>query len=582
MPKKKTNEEFTEELNKVNPNIELLEEYKGIDTKIKFKCKICGSVFIKTPYSIVKRKQGCKECSRNNMRIKMSKTNKQFLEELKQTNLNIKPIEEYKGTDTKIKFKCLDCGNIWETTPYSILRAKYGCPKCACKLNRENVKYTDEEFKDILKIVNGNIEVLDEYKNIRTKIKFKCKVCNNEWYALPDNVLNLRQSCPKCAGNTLKTQDEFLNEVEEINPDIEVLGKYINTKTKIKIKCKTCGNVWEVIPANILYNKSIICRNCVPNGSLMEIDLANNINNILNNLDEKSEEPLLYRNRKFEDLRNPNYKLELDIYIPEYNLGIEFDGLHWHSEEILKNKKTQLQKREFFEKNYNIRVIFVREDEWVNNKDIVLSRIKNILHIKEENDKTLYARNLIIGEDIRTNIKDIFLDRYHIQGKDIATLKYGLYTKDGKLVSVMTFVKNRMIGKIDNEKRIIELSRFASRTNINVVGGFSKLLKYAEKQLKELGYELIKTYADRRWSSDTNNVYIKNGFTLTGITEPNYVYFKGNTIYSRQSFQKKKLKEKFPEVYEDELTEFEIANLAGYNRYYDCGNLVYYKEIAKP
>ena len=575
--RKKTDEEFREELKQKRPDVIQIDKYINAKTEISVKCKKCGNIFKASPNGLLGNVRRCKVCGLEKQLKSSRKTNEEFIKELSEINPNIEPIEEYINAKTKIKVKCKVCNHIWSVRPSSLVNSGKGCPKCA-----GTIRKTGNDIVKLIENSNRSIEILTIPENTHSKIKIKCKICNHIWEANVSNIIYLKQGCPKCANNIKKTTEEFQREISEINNDILLIDEYINTKTKIKVKCKKCGNIFSITPYSVIEKQFIRCNNCNPLGSNLEIDLADNINNILNNLDEKSEEPLLYRNRKFEDLRNPNYKLELDIYIPKYNLGIEFDGLYWHSEEILKNRKTQLQKREFFEKNYNIRVIFVREDEWVNNKDIVISRIKNILHIKEENDKILYARNLIIGEDIRTNIKDIFLDRYHIQGKDIATLKYGLYTKDGKLVSVMTFVKNRMIGKIDNEKRIIELSRFASRTNINIVGGFSKLLKYAEKQLKEMGYDLIKTYADRRWSSDNNNVYLKNGFTLTGITEPNYIYFKGTTIYSRQSFQKKKLKEKFPEVYEDELTEFEIANLAGYNRYYDCGNLVYYKEIAKP
>jgi len=52
---------------------------------------------------------------------------------------------------------------------------------------------------------------------------------------------------------------------------------------------------------------------------------------------------------------------EIDIYIPEYNLAIEFNGLYWHSE-IYKDKNYHLNKTEECLKN-NIQLIHIFEDE---------------------------------------------------------------------------------------------------------------------------------------------------------------------------------------------------------------------------
>jgi hypothetical protein len=111
-----------------------------------------------------------------------------------------------------------------------------------------------------------------------------------------------------------------------------------------------------------------------------------------------------------------------------------------------------------------------------------------------------------------------------------------------------------------------ELIRFSSKLNTTVVGGFSKLLKYFIKTYNPIN---ILTYCDR--SISTGNVYIKNDFTLIGITSPNYFYFNQLTVYSREQFQKHKLKNKLP-VFNDVLTEVENMKLNGYLRFFDCGN----------
>ena len=85
---------------------------------------------------------------------------------------------------------------------------------------------------------------------------------------------------------------------------------------------------------------------------------------------------------------------EIDIYIPEIKLGIEFNGLYWHSEEGGKDSKYHLNKTELCESN-GIKLIHIFEDEWLYKKNIVKSRLKNILGLTENK---IYARKCEIKE----------------------------------------------------------------------------------------------------------------------------------------------------------------------------------------
>ena len=120
-------------------------------------------------------------------------------------------------------------------------------------------------------------------------------------------------------------------------------------------------------------------------------------------------------------------------------------------------------------KNLGIRLIHILEDEWINKKEIVQSKLKHILNISDQ--EKVYARNTIIRE-ITNKEKTPFLEKYHIQGSDQANIKLGEYYND-ELVAVMTFTKlRRSLGSRKSEPGQYELSRFA--TSKNVVGGFFK------------------------------------------------------------------------------------------------------------
>ena len=248
---------------------------------------------------------------------------------------------------------------------------------------------------------------------------------------------------------------------------------------------------------------------------------------------------------------------ELDIYLPDSNLAIEFDGLWWHSNEY-KDKFYHLDKTNECLKR-GIDLIHIFEDEWIEKNNIVKSIIKSRLGISDK----IYARKCIIKKVDRKDTYE-FLELNHIQGSISSPINYGLYFND-KLVSLLCLGKSRF-----NKNYDYEIHRFCNRLNTSVIGGFSKLLKYFQKEYSGS----IITYADKRYF--TGSVYRNNGFEELEPSKPNYFYIKGEKRYGRLNFQKHKLEDKLDEFYE-ELTEKENMIINGYNRIHDCGNYVFTK-----
>lgn len=54
----------------------------------------------------------------------------------------------------------------------------------------------------------------------------------------------------------LKTHEEFIEDLKVVNPTIEVLGKYVNSRTKIEVRCLVCNHTWETVTQNIIKNKN--------------------------------------------------------------------------------------------------------------------------------------------------------------------------------------------------------------------------------------------------------------------------------------------------------------------------------------
>jgi len=294
-------------------------------------------------------------------------------------------------------------------------------------------------------------------------------------------------------------------------------------------------------------NKLPLCTICYPiskNSSLKEKMLLKYIKNI-------------YSGTIIENYRD---KIEIDIYLPELNLGFEFNGLYWHSDKFIDNDK-HLKKLNYF-KDRNIRIIYLWEDDWDFKNNIIKSQIKNWLNLTEEK---IYGRTTTIKEitDIKL-IKD-FLNKNHIQGFVRSTKKYGLF-KDGELVSLMTF------DKFEGRKTMCDyewnLSRFCNKLNTNVIGAASKLLKYF---LKKNETKRLISFADKEWSK--GDLYYKLGFELISESKINYKYVIKKKRQNKQQFTKKKL---IKMGYDSSLTEKEIMNEIS-NRVYDCGQLKFEK-----
>ncbi len=254
MPQRKSKETFLSEVMIASPNVDLLEDYTSSTTPLLCRCKKCGHEWKGHPRSLL-RGINCPECG---FRLGGGKVNRrthtEFIEELSAISPSIEVLGTYKNAQTKILCRCKTCGYSWETTPNSLLRGS-GCQKCAGLY-----PWTTEGFKEKISTINSSIIVLGEYKNNRTKIKCKCATCSFEWDANPSNLLS-GHGCPRCGDVLTKTNEQFIQEAQKgINPNVELLGKYVTAKTPIKCRCKVCGYEYETLPANII--KGFGCAKC--------------------------------------------------------------------------------------------------------------------------------------------------------------------------------------------------------------------------------------------------------------------------------------------------------------------------------
>lgn len=174
------------------------------------------------------------------------------------------PLEPYKGARTKIKVRHEKCGLIYETTPDNLYRA--GCIECGYIAMKSKQRKTHEYFNsEIQEKGEGNYVLLGRYKNNTTKVKIKHLKCGYEYTVTPRDFLSGRR-CPNCknkriAKSNTKSHDHFIGRLgDSLGDDYELLSKYVNGRTKIKLRHNKCGLVFESLPGHILEGKR--CPEC--------------------------------------------------------------------------------------------------------------------------------------------------------------------------------------------------------------------------------------------------------------------------------------------------------------------------------
>lgn len=249
---------------------------------------------------------------------------------------------------------------------------------------------------------------------------------------------------------------------------------------------------------------------------------------------------------------------EIDLYLPEHKLGIEYNGLFWHSDSDSANGISNDYHCKKYEqaKSCGVRLLTIWDKEWEENKDVVKSYILSVLNIFE---KKIFARNCTF-KIIDNNVANEFCDRHHFQGKTIRIKHSFCLLHNDEVVSVITFGYHHR--KNTNE---LVLSRYCVKSGYCIIGGAEKLFI---NSMKTLGTSEVISWSDNRISY--GRVYEKLGFELDAKLKADYFYIKsdGRTIIPKQSMQKKKC------GCPDNMTEREYCkNVLKLNRVYDCGKI---------
>jgi len=457
------------------------------------------------------------------------------------------------------------CGHEWEGVIRNRVNRNSGCHYCAGKKVLVG-------FNDLATLKPGIVkewhptfnETSPQDYTVKSSAKVWWKCANGHEWEAPINYRTGKRGggCSYCLNQKIL---EGYNDLETLHPilaaewNTEKNGRLEPSKVsggadkKVWWEC-AIGHEWEA-KIHDRTGKNSGCPTCITGYkvSSVEKEIVKLIKRLLPNI-------LVETNVK--SIIAP---YELDIYIPEKKIAIEYNGLHWHSETMGKDKNYHYDKW-LACKQQGIQLIQIWEDDWNRSPELIKTMIAHKLGVSHE--ETFYARKTK-ASSISKKEADGFLNQHHIQGSVNARLAYGLHTGN-KLVAVMLFKT-----EAGSSGETLNLLRYA--TSGKVVGGFTKLLKFAETENPKA--KNIITFSDNTISN--GGLYVNNGFVENGVVKPDYMYIvKGQRVH-KFNYRLKRFQTDPDLKWVEGYTEKQLAKLNNIPRIWDAGKIKYVKKISE-
>jgi hypothetical protein len=491
-----------------------------------------------------------------------------------------KVANQYSSEELKEKFKnrCLEKYGVETPVKNETLKNEFlrkGKETRLLKYGDEN--YNNRELAKQTCLEKYGVENPNKNKNVRKKIEETClKRYGTTCSSKSDKVKEKTKSTLiKRYGVNSPMESEIFKKRNELTKAKKRYKQFLEIKEKTPLfdfneywehkndvfyeyewKCNNCGEIFSDVINKNWFNYTREFARCLKCSPLINCGISNCETEVVDFIKSIYNDEIILNSRQ---IISP---FELDIYLLNKSLAFEFDGLYFHSERSLKSNDYHLMKTNMCSEK-GIQLIHIFENEWRFKRNIVKSRIKNLLGIYDE---TIYARKCEI-KIVNTKDKNNFLFENHLQGECNSKVNLGLFFEN-KLVSLMTFGKPRY-----NKNYEWELLRFCNLCNYHIPGGASKLLSFFEKHFNP---KSIISYADKRWS--TGNLYQKLNFKFSHNTMPDYWFWKNSEFSHRSKYQKYKMKNIKDFIFDENLTGLENMINNGFNRIFDCGNFVYIKE----
>lgn len=341
----------------------------------------------------------------------------------------------------------------------------------------------------------------------------------------------------------------FKSKITKSNQEYRASLSHEEAEQQNKLRSQTMKSYWQSLSdedrallATRSNFKTYNCSNSGPNLAFAQLLTANNI---------AFEREFTLERKRF-DFKVGNTLIEID---PAFTHNSTFTPFEYNTP----LDKRYHQNKSLLAEKYGYRCIHVFD--W-DNPDKIISLLK-------DDRQSIAARKCQVKLVDLQEAKD-FINRYHLQGYAIASIRYGLYYNN-RLVSIMTFNKPRY-----NKKYEYELIRYCAKCKI--IGGAEKLLKHFILDYKPKN---IISYCDL--SKFSGATYIKLGFSQLKKPSPSKHYYNCKTkehftdsLVRKQGFSRLvhhcDAKDDANVITQDNKTLFIEA---GFVEVYDCGQAAY-------
>lgn len=479
-------------------------KYAGAKEKLEIICPEHGS-FFQTPTAHL-RPVGCPGCGIDTIKSKRwgehnAGARTKFIRKaaLKHDNKYDYNKVEWLGSKKKVEIICPEHGPFMQSPEKHLFGN--GCPTCGKNKSANLKRSNTSEFIEKARITHG-----DKYDYSPTvylenegSVEIICPTHGSFWQRASNHLQG--KGCLRCSNNEPMTQDEFIERAQTIHSTKYDYSKtkYTGAKDKLTVICRYHGEFSQLADAHLSGQGCPYCSVKI----------------------SKGESEVFAYVKKFcpDAVQSDRVVLdgkEIDIFIPSRNIGIEFNGLIWHSTKYGKSR-TYHQDKSDLAASKGVRLIHIWEDEWRDRRAWCEAFIARLF---ADTSRKVFARKCDIRK-IESDLAKPFLNDNHLQGFR-GGQHIGMFHGD-ELVAVATHGMN--------QKGEHELLRWCVKLGVSVVGGFSRMMK----QLPEN----IISFCDT--AKHDASGYLASGWKIHSETVLMYYYTNGIERVSRQRFQKHKL-----------------------------------------
>lgn len=444
---------------------------------------------------------------------------------------NLKPQTQLKRRDKA--WWIGECGHEWEMVYDSIINGQ-NCPACAGKRIIPG-------FNDLATLNSQVAEQWHPTKNgnltaQQVTVKSSKKVwwlgsCGHEYEAKIANRTGLKSNCPVCSGRTVLPG---FNDLATLNP--QVAAQWHPTKngdlTAQQVTVGSAKNVWWLGECGHEWEDSLSHRK--QGRTCPQCSYHNYSSNPEN---EIYEHILTYYPKASKNTRKIIHPYEIDIYIPETQTAIEFNGLYWHNENAGKDKNYHMNKWSKC-KEKGIQLIQIWEDDWNRKPELVKQTINQQLNRLKAPLEQLTDDGFL---PLTQNEADSFLLDHHLNGSVKGEIRIGLTEKiigsDQK-----TKIHTVAVAERDSSNNYVTIKRYA--TSKSTLTNFAQILKYIEVVYAPFK---ITIFSDNCF--ENGKLYQEHRFQLKNDIPADYTYLHKRKRVAKETLTTEE-KNKSPKIWD--------------------------------